>query len=247
MPAPRVKLRNVHFGYRTETPVLRGLNLELSAGEIVGLLGANGAGKTTTFRIIAGLLTPDEGTVEVDAIAVAADPRAVRQRTAFIPETPLLYELMSAEENLNLFGLLWGVPGPEAASRSETLLRECGLWQVRHQWVRGYSLGMKQKLAICAALLHRPTLIVMDEPFTGLDFTAAMWGRQQLRALADNGAAILFSSHVPELMEAIADSIAILDDGMVVERVPVATVRNCGGAVAYFTGCLNRPIERRLG
>jgi len=230
----RIVLDRVTFGYRPAHPVLNGLSLEVAAGQIVGLLGRNGAGKTTTFRILTGLLRPDSGSVTLDGISASADPVSVRRRTAFLPDTPLLYDRLSAEENMNMFGLLWGVDPADAATRSECLLREAGLWEVRDEWVRGYSAGMQQRLAICAALIHEPTIIVMDEPLTGLDVDGSLWGRQVIRARAAGGASILFSSHIPELIENVADVIAVLDRGVIAGLAPIADVRRAGGAIEYF-------------
>jgi ABC-2 type transport system ATP-binding protein len=230
----RVSLSNIRFGYSADTPVLRGLHLEVEAGEIVGLLGRNGSGKTTTFRILTGLLRADVGTIRLNGITPDDDPVAVKKQMAFLPDAHLLYEQMSAEENMNMFSLLWGVDPHHARERSEALLHQAELWQVRQQWVESYSLGMKQRLSICAALLHDPSIIVMDEPFASLDVDSGLWGRAQLRSRADAGVAILFSSHVPELIEAISDSIAVLDQGVVVSKASIGEVKRAGGAIAYF-------------
>ena len=231
----RISLENVRFSYGRDRQVLRGLTLDVGAGQVVGLLGANGAGKTTTFRILAGLLRPDSGTVTIDGVAAAARPVDARQRTAFVPDTSLLYDQMSAEENLNMFALLWNVDAATAESRSAQLLRDAGLWEVRDEWVRGYSAGMKQKLSLCAALLHDPQVIILDEPFAGFDVEGALWGRELIRSQARAGKAILFSSHIPELVEAIADTVAILDRGVIVNTAAIADVKRAGGAVHHFT------------
>jgi ABC-2 type transport system ATP-binding protein len=230
----RIHLDWVTFSYG-DRQVLRGVTLDVHAGQVVGLLGANGAGKTTTFKILAGLLRADSGTVTIGGVAMAEDPVGARQRTAFVPDTPLLYDQMSAEENLNMFALLWNVDASTAKARSAQLLREAWLWSVRDEWVRGYSAGMKQKLSLCAALLHDPQVIVLDEPFSGLDVDGALWGREVIRAQARAGKAILFSSHVPELVEAIADAVAILDRGTIVNTAAIADVKRAGGAVRHFT------------
>jgi ABC-2 type transport system ATP-binding protein len=236
----RISLDNVRFSYGRDRQVLRGVTLDVPAGHVVGLLGANGAGKTTTFKILSGLLRPDTGTVTIDGVAAATQPVDARQRTAFVPDTPLLYDQMSAEENLNMFALLWNVGAATAETRSRQLLRDAGLWDVRDEWVRGYSAGMKQKLSLCAALLHDPQVIILDEPFSGLDADGALWGREVIRARARAGKAILFSSHVPELVEAIADTVAILDGGIVVHTSAIGEVKRAGGAVRYFTSHVSK-------
>ncbi len=236
----RIRLENVTFSYGAGRRVLGGVTMDVHAGRIVGLLGANGAGKTTTFKVIAGLLRPDSGIVAIDGIAASAQPIEARQRTAFVPDTSLLYEQMSAEENLNMFALLWNVDGSTARARSTQLLRDSGLWSVRDEWVRGYSAGMKQKLSLCAALLHDPQVIVLDEPFSGLDVDGALWGREVIRAQARAGKAILFSSHVPELVEAIADEVSILDAGVIVNTAAMSAVKQAGGAVHHFTSHVSK-------
>ncbi|RMF51812.1 MAG: ABC transporter ATP-binding protein [Bacteroidetes bacterium] len=234
MQGTAINVRDVWFSYQADKPVLRGLTLQVRPGEIVGLLGANGAGKTTTFRLLASLLRPDAGTIHVAGVDVQTDPRTAKQRCAYVPDEPLLYPHLSALENLNLFGVLWGVPAEQIRTRTETLLREVGLWEVRHNWVRTYSRGMRQKLALCAALLHAPDVLLMDEPFTGLDIEAGLWARTLLEETARAGCGIVFTSHVPELVEAFASRVAILHEGRVTYDEPVAKVRQEGGMVAVF-------------
>lgn len=208
-----IAVHNVWFSYGESHAVLRGLTFDVRAGEIVGLLGKNGAGKTTALRIIAGLLAPDEGDVRVAGIAVAEDPAAVKRAIAFVPDHSLLYDALSAEENMNMFGLLWGIRAGDIRSRTRDLLQQVGLWDARARLVSSYSAGMKQKLSFCAALLHEPSVIVIDEPFTAFDYESAMWAREVLRVRAKAGAAILFSSHDAELVDALATGIIAIEDG----------------------------------
>ena len=229
-----VILQDIWFGYRPDRATLRGVSLAVNAGEIVGLLGRNGAGKTTTFRILTGLLRPERGSVIVGGFDAASHRVEVQRRIAFMPTTPLLYEQLSAEENLNMFALLWGVEAAAANERSHRLLHEVGLWDVRHDWVESYSTGMKQRLSICVAILLDPAVIVMDEPFNGLDIDGTLWAREMLQTLARSGKAILLSSHVPELIEAVAHTVAVLDDGRIVEQLPMVRVAQLGGLMKYF-------------
>jgi ABC-2 type transport system ATP-binding protein len=208
-----IAIRNVWFSYGKAAAVLKGLTLDVRPGRIAGLLGKNGAGKTTALRIVAGLLAPDEGDVTVAGIAVAKDPVAVKRVITFVPDHSLLYDALSAEENMNMFGLLWGVGAGEIRSRSRDLLQQVGLWDARARIVGGYSAGMKQKLSFCAALLHDPSVIVIDEPFTAFDCESAMWAREVLRTRARAGAAILFSSHDADLVDALATEVHMFEDG----------------------------------
>lgn len=216
-----ITIANVWFSYGGSSAVLKGLTFDVGAGQVVGLLGKNGAGKTTALRIIAGLLAPDEGHVMVAGIAVAEDPVAVKRAIAFVPDHSLLYDALSAEENMNMFGLLWGVRAGDIRSRTRDLLQQVGLWDARARLVSSYSAGMKQKLSFCAALLHDPSVIVIDEPFTAFDYESAMWAREVLRTRAKAGAAILFSSHDAALVDALATGVITIDGGRVAHP-PVA-------------------------
>lgn len=236
-----VELQNIWFSYGSDRSVLRGLNLSIPRGEIFGVLGRNGAGKTTTFRILCGLLRPEQGAVIVDGFDASKAPTDVKRRIAFLPAVPLLYEQLSAEENLNMFAMLWGVDSGVAKKRSNELLDQVGLWHVRRDWVESYSTGMKQRLSIGAAFLLDPLVFVMDEPFNGLDMDGTLWTRELLKELAGRGKTIVFSSHVPEIVESLAQTIAVLDDGRIVAQEAMTRVSQLGGVSKYFDLKARRP------
>jgi len=209
-----INFNNVEFGYPNGNPVLKGFNLKVAAGEIIGLLGENGSGKTTTFNLLSGLLTPDEGSVYILEKSMISHRKAILQKSAYLPDESLLYPQFSALENMNMFAMLWGIKGSETKEKSELLLKEVGLWDNRHQWVKSYSKGMKQKLSICTALIHNPQLFLMDEPFNGLDITAGLWAREFLQEfVTTSNKAIVFTSHIPELVQALATRVVILHSG----------------------------------
>jgi ABC-2 type transport system ATP-binding protein len=211
-----IDIENVFFSYSPEKPVLKGLNISVKPNEIVGLLGANGSGKTTTFKLLSGLLSPDEGNIKVGGVSIFTALEKALKKCAYIPDEPLLYPNFSALENMNLFSILWGVESYLAKTRSEKLLKEVGLWDVRNQWVKSYSRGMKQKLSLCAALLHEPKILLMDEPFTGLDVDALIWAREVLKNyVKEENRSIVFTSHTPEVIESIATRVIILKDGKI--------------------------------
>ena len=236
-------IKNVRFSYN-DKPVLRDLSFEVTPGQILGLLGPNGAGKTTTFHLLAGLLRPQTGEVSVVGFNPVRDGVAARQAMAFLPDEPLLYPNLSALENLVAYAVLWNVPAKVAKPRSEQLLKDVGLWDFRNAWSKTYSRGMKQKLALCAAFLHEPKLLLMDEPLSGLDIDASLWARDMLRQFANKGGTVIVTSHAPELMEAIVDRAVILKEGRVGLDVSIQTLRDQGGLIAAYQAS-QETTERR--
>jgi len=217
-----ISLENIFFSYSEKVHVLQELVLNIEPGEMYGLLGANGSGKTTTFKLLSGLLLPDEGTITINGIDVIKSPMEAQKICAYLPDEPLIYPQLSALENLNMFALLWGVDDKvKIEERSKFLLREVGLWSVRNQLSNSYSRGMQQKLALCVALIHEPKILFMDEPFTGLDINAIIWARNLLKEYTESGNTVLFTSHIPELMESLASQIGILKNGAIVESKSV--------------------------
>ncbi|WP_426748190.1 ABC transporter ATP-binding protein [Myxococcus faecalis] len=239
-----VKLSGVSFRHGQGPAVLDQVSLEARPGEVLGLLGANGAGKTTLFRVVAGLLKPRAGQVRVAGIDVATNPSKASQRLGFVPDEPLLYPRLSALENLNQFALLWGVPATQARPWAEALLRDTGLWEVREAWVESYSRGMRQKLSVCCALLHRPSVLMLDEPFNGLDLDAALWLRGLLRARAEAGDCILLSHHQPEVLDVLVDRLAVLHRGQVMDLFDRAEMARQGGtAKLYQRACRDATLR----
>ena len=220
----KIIVKNLHFSYLDDKSVLKGINFEVRPNEIVGLLGANGSGKTTTFKLLSGLLTPDEGEITIDGLSIIKNLHDILKISAFIPDESLLYPNLSAEENMNLFAILWGVDSIKAKKRAQELLQEVGLWTVKNQWISSYSKGMKQKLSICAALLHEPKLLLMDEPFNGLDIDALVWAREMLKSYVSQAErSIIFTSHTPEVVESLANRVIILQDGIICHEELIST------------------------
>jgi len=192
------------------------LELELARGEVLGLLGPNGAGKTTAVRILCGLLEPDAGSVSIDGVELARDPLEARRRYAFVPDGAPLYAALSAREHLQLVGRLHGLGEQEIERRGNALLQNLGLQERARDAISTYSRGMRQKLALALALLPRPPLLVLDEPLTGLDAQSAATIKEVLRRWADQGGGVLYTSHLLDIVERVADRIAILDRGELV-------------------------------
>jgi ABC-2 type transport system ATP-binding protein len=195
-------------------------------GEVVGYLGPNGSGKTTTGRLLTGLVEPSSGTVLFDGREVSADPIAYRRRLGYVPEEPMLYPFLSAREQLRLLGRLRELPDALIERRMNALLELFGLGDAAEQSISAYSKGMKQKVLIIAALLHDPDLLIFDEPDSGLDVTTSLVLRHLVQGLAARGKAILYSSHVLEVVEKLCTRVIILHRGRIVAEDTVEQLRN---------------------
>src|SRR3954470_9914967 len=196
--------------------VVTGVSFEVRAGEVVGYLGPNGSGKSTTAKMLTGLLEPSAGAVLFKGQNIAADPVAFHRRLGYVPEEPNLYTFQSAIEYLALVGRIRELPDALLTRKIGALLDLFGLSEAANQDIGSYSKGMKQKVMIIAALLHDPDVLVLDEPDSGLDVTATLVLRQLVIALARRGKAVLYSSHVLELVEKACDRVIVIHRGTVV-------------------------------
>jgi ABC-2 type transport system ATP-binding protein len=201
------------------------VSFSIRRGEILGYLGPNGAGKSTTVKMIIGLIDPAAGIVALDGKDVRVDLKAFQRRIGYVPEEPHLYPHLSGREYLQLVGRLRGLPRRVLEPRMDELLRVIGLWEDRHSTLAGYSKGMRQKVLLMAALLHNPELLILDEPFSGLDVNSALVLRSLLQSLAASGKMILYSSHVLEVVEKVASNVLILRKGRIVAHDSVANLR----------------------
>ena len=192
------------------------LSLEIRPGEIYGFIGHNGAGKTTTMKAVAGILQFDAGEIRIDGKSVREDPLACKRELAYIPDNPDLYEFMSGIKYLNFIADIFCVPADARMERIRKYADIFGLTDDLAQPISAYSHGMKQKLAIISAWLHTPKLIIMDEPFVGLDPKAAHELKQMMREHCDAGGAIFFSTHVLEVAEKLCDKVAIIKSGRLI-------------------------------
>lgn len=201
------------------------LSLHIQAGEIYGFIGHNGAGKTTTLKSVAGIMQFDSGEILVDGISMKADPIACKKKIAYIPDNPDLYDFMTGIQYLNFVGNVFGVPAQERSRRIQELGEAFELTADLTQSIGSYSHGMKQKLAIISAWLHQPELILMDEPFVGLDPKAAHILKEMMRQVCDRGGAIFFSTHVLEVAEKLCDKVAIIKGGKLVRSGTMEDVK----------------------
>jgi ABC-2 type transport system ATP-binding protein len=203
---------------------LHGLTLKVGAGEILGFLGPNGAGKSTTVKILTGMIKPDRGRAVVAGFDVVAQPLEVKKRIGYVPESAALYESLSAREYLDLIASLHHLPPEPTRPRIEELLERFGLSHAIDQRLSEYSKGMKQKVLIVSALLHRPEVVFLDEPLTGLDASAALVVKELIRGLAAQGRTIFFCSHVLEVVERICTRIVIINNGRMITDGTAATI-----------------------
>ena len=201
------------------------LSLHIAPGEIYGFIGHNGAGKTTTLKAVAGILNYDEGTILVDGVDNRKNPLDCKRRIAYIPDNPDIYDFMTGIKYLNFVADIFGVG---SAERQERIRKYADLFELTGdlgQAVATYSHGMKQKLAIISAFIHEPKLILMDEPFVGLDPKASHLLKGMMRELCDRGGAIFFSTHVLEVAEKLCDKVAIIKGGKLIRSGTMEEVK----------------------
>ena len=201
------------------------LSLHIAPGEIYGFIGHNGAGKTTTLKSIAGILQFDAGDIRIGGTSIREDPLACKRMMAYIPDNPDLYEYMTGIKYLNFIADIFGVSADDRQSRIRDYAARFELTDDLAQPIAAYSHGMKQKLAIISAWLHQPRLILMDEPFVGLDPKAAHLLKGMMRELCDAGGAIFFSTHVLEVAEKLCDKVAIIKGGKLIRSGTMEDVK----------------------
>jgi ABC-2 type transport system ATP-binding protein len=219
-----LEVRNLSKRYSGIT-VVNSVSFTISRGEILGYLGPNGAGKSTTVKMLTGLIEPSGGEILFEGENVVRDMKAFQRRIGYVAEEANLYPHLSGREYLQLAGRLHGIKRRELELKMDELIRLFGLWEDRHSLLASYSKGMRQKILLSAALLHDPDLLILDEPFSGLDVNAAMVLRSLLRAFAERKKIVLYSSHVLEVVEKVATAVLILRKGQVVAHDSVTNLR----------------------
>jgi ABC-2 type transport system ATP-binding protein len=202
-----------------------GITLHVPRGELFGLLGPNGAGKTTTMRMIAGILRPTSGSIAVAGIDLLARPLAAKAKLGFIPDRPFVYDKLTGGEFLRFAAALYGQQGPTVERRIDELLELFELTPWKGELTENYSHGMRQKLIICGAFVHRPELIVVDEPMVGLDPKSARLLKDLFRQFVDRGGTVLMSTHTLEVAEVMCDRIAIVYRGKMAAQGTMAELR----------------------
>jgi ABC-2 type transport system ATP-binding protein len=209
---------------------LSDLSLRVEPGEILGFLGPNGAGKSTTVKILTGMIRPTAGTAQVAGFDVVAQPLEVKKRIGYVPETAALYDGLTAAEYLELVACLHHLDRRAADARAGELLELFGLAAERHQRISAFSKGMRQKVLIAAALIHRPMVLFLDEPLDGLDANAALIVKEILRQLAGQGRTILFCSHILDVVERMCTRIVVINQGRQIAEGSADDIRRQTGA-----------------
>ena len=211
-----LKIENLTKTYGNKKAV-DDLSLQIRAGEIYGFIGHNGAGKTTTLKACCGILQFDSGEIYLDGVSLKTDPIACKNMLAYIPDNPELYPFMTGVQYLNFIADIFKIQKTERRALIERYANALGLTADLAQPVSAYSHGMKQKLAVIAAFIHEPKLIVMDEPFVGLDPKASHTLKEMMRAHCEKGGAIFFSTHVLDVAEKLCDKVAVIKDGKLIK------------------------------
>jgi ABC-2 type transport system ATP-binding protein len=220
-----LRVRDLTKRYGALTAVER-LSFDVHPGEVFGLLGPNGSGKSTTVKILMGMLEPSQGCVELDGRDVLEDVQAYKAQLGYVPEEPYLYTYLTGPEYLELIGRLRNIPAALLQQKIDSFLELLGIYDDRYQTLSSYSKGMRQKILIAAAVLHNPRIVILDEPFSGLDVSAARVLKAFVRSLAAEGKMVVFSSHVLEVVEQVCSRVVILKDGRIVGHDTVDNLRN---------------------
>ncbi len=212
-----LSIKNLNKSYGKKQ-ILYDVNIDIEAGDIYGFIGKNGAGKTTTIKCVVGLNDYKEGEIYVNGINIKTDPLKAKSVMAYIPDNPELYEFMRGTEYLNFIANVYDLSEEKRKSNIEKYLKIFDLEDAIKDFISSYSHGMKQKLALIAALMHEPKLLILDEPFVGLDPTATHYLKEEFKEMVKSGAAIFFSTHVLEVAQSLCNKISILKDGRIIAQ-----------------------------
>ncbi len=201
------------------------LSIHVMPGSLYGFLGVNGAGKTTSLRILAGLIQPDGGRILINGIDTLTNPSEAKRHLAYIPDDPVIYGKLTPMEQLEFVAALWQVEPKYARARAQELLEILGLWERRQEWLESFSRGMKQKIALASALIHDPKLILLDEPLTGLDASAARLVKDILNQFLKKGGAVILTTHILDVAERLSERIGIMSGGKLIAEGTMAELR----------------------
>jgi ABC-2 type transport system ATP-binding protein len=211
------------------TRAVDGLDLSIPRGVLYAFLGPNGAGKTTSIRMISGLLRPDAGEVFIEGVPLRENPSAAKRPLAYVPDDPVLYGKLRPLEYLEFVASLWDLPAATSQPRAEELLQTLGLWDKRGDYIETFSRGMKQKMALCGALIHAPSVMLLDEPLTGLDAASARLVKDLLLDFVRRGNTVILTTHILDVAERLAERIGILHAGRLAAEGSLDELRRHAG------------------
>jgi len=228
-----IRTRQLVKSYGTREAV-RGIDLEIPAGQLVGLLGPNGAGKSTTIKMLTGMLTPTSGTAEVAGFDVVRNPLEAKREIGYVPESGAVFEALTAMEYLELVAALHSIPQPEVKGRIERFLAffELGAQDTRSKPLASFSKGMRQKVVLTAALLHNPRIVFLDEPLDGLDANTALQFKTLIQSLAREGKTIVYCSHILDVVERMCERVVIIHQGRILEDGSVPQILERSGTAS---------------
>jgi ABC-2 type transport system ATP-binding protein len=215
--------------YFGSTKAVDGLDLRVPRGMLYAFLGPNGAGKTTSLRMFAGLLKPDSGDVLIQGVSLVQQPAEAKRPLAYVPDDPVLYGKLRPLEHLEFVAALWDLPARTGQPRAEELLRNLGLWEKRNDYIESFSRGMKQKMALAAALIHQPAVMLLDEPLTGLDAAAARHVKDLLIDFVRQDGTVILTTHILDVAERMAERIGIIHAGRLVAEGTLDELRAHAG------------------
>lgn len=218
-------IKNLYKYYKSDRPAIKDLSLEIKSGDIFGFIGHNGAGKTTTIKSVVGILEFEDGDILIDGLSIKENPIECKKKIAYIPDNPELYDALTGIQYLNFIGDIYKVPRKEREELIKVYSDTFEITKSLGDLISSYSHGMKQKLAIISALIHKPKLLILDEPFVGLDPKASHILKQIMKDICKDGGAIFFSTHVLEVAEKLCNKIAIIKNGEIVANGDIDKVK----------------------
>lgn len=218
-------IKNLYKYYKSDRPAIKDLSLEIKSGDIFGFIGHNGAGKTTTIKSVVGILEFEDGDILIDGLSIKENPIECKKKIAYIPDNPELYDALTGIQYLNFIGDIYKVPRKEREKLIKVYSDTFEITKSLGDLISSYSHGMKQKLAIISALIHKPKLLILDEPFVGLDPKASHILKQIMKDICKDGGAIFFSTHVLEVAEKLCNKIAIIKNGEIVANGDIDKVK----------------------
>jgi ABC-2 type transport system ATP-binding protein len=238
MSDPILNIQNLHKSYG-ETQAVRGVSFRVARGEIFGLLGPNGAGKTTTISMLTGLFPPTEGRIEVDGLDLQTHTNAAKAKLGLVPQELALYPTLSARDNLNFFGGIYGLRGKQLRQRVDAVLEMVGLVDRANEALETYSGGMKRRINIAAGLLHEPQVLFLDEPTVGVDPQSRNAIFESVEALNRDGMTVIYTTHYMEEAQRLCQRVAIVDEGQIISLdTPTTLIRGLGGGL-ILVGLVN--------